>query len=168
MNRRWLRLIAYATAYAVVLFLAVFLAIRGYRVFNDSLTRGLEEEKSYTRHAMEYHRTHQDQRKGDEVLEVWSDADYIAQLVANQNSAGQWGEWSDNLPYLPENLRKRDGRPYCVIESPPDTIVIWFLSPAPPKCDVALGSVPPNLRSGDLEFSGREDYWVYLSRGKQK
>ena len=107
MQKGWLTF----TAFAVVLLAALFLAVRGFRAFNDSLTRGLEEEKSYTRHAMEFHRTHPDKRKGDQVLEVWSDADYIARSVAEHNSTGQWVAWSDRLPYLPENLKKREGRP---------------------------------------------------------
>jgi hypothetical protein len=163
MDRRWL----WFTASAVALLTAVLLAIVGVSAFNASLTKGLEEEKSYTRHAMKFHRTHPDQRKGDNVLEVWSDSDYIAHLAAQQNTANPWAAWSDSLTFLPEKIRKRDGRPYCVIESPPDTTVIWFLSPASLKCNVTGGFAPiSNIRSGDLEFSGRQDYWIYLLKGK--
>jgi hypothetical protein len=162
MNTRPIRLIAYA----VVLLLAVFLAVRGFRKFNDSLTTGLEEEKSYSRHAMEYHRQHPDKRKGDAVLEVWSDADYIAQAVAKINPAGHWAAWSDELSYLPDNLRNRNGRPYCVIDSPPDTIVLWFVSSASATCNVNSADDVPlsNIQSGNLEFSGRSDYWIYILR----
>jgi hypothetical protein len=69
--------------------IAGFGGIRAYRLFDDSLTRGLEEEKSYTRHAMEYHRAHPNKRPGDLVLEVWSDADYIAHLANQQHPIGE-------------------------------------------------------------------------------
>ena len=162
MNTHPIRLIAYA----VVLLLAVFLALRGFRNFNDSLTRGLEEEKSYSRHAMEYHRQHPDKRKGDAVLEVWSDADYIAQAVAKINPAGRWAAWSDKLSYLPDSLRNRNGHPYCVIDSPTDTIVLWFVSSASATCNVNSADDAPlsNIQSGNLEFSGRSDYWIYILR----
>ncbi len=49
---------------------------------SSSLNKGLEEVmKSYTRHAMEYHRDHPDKRNGDRVLEVQVTADYVAQAV---------------------------------------------------------------------------------------
>src|ERR1700732_4660842 len=130
-------------AFALVLVVATTLAVIGLRHFNESLTRGLEEEESYTRHAMEYHRTHPDKRRGDQVLEVWSDADYIAQSVVQHNSPNQWATWSDKLSYLPETLRTRDGRPYCVINAPPDTIVLWFLSAAPANCDRSSAGYAP-------------------------
>ena len=72
--------------------------------FNESLNRGLEEEKSYTRHAMEYHREHPDQRRGDTVLEVWSKADNIAQSVKKESIAGSWARFSDQFQFLPERL----------------------------------------------------------------
>jgi hypothetical protein len=165
-NPRWLRL----SAFAVILLAGLFVAIRSFRNFDDSLTTGLEEEKSYTRHAMEYHRTHPDKRKGDVVLEVWSDADYIAQYVAQQNSPNRWAAWSDNLSYLPERLKDHGGHPYCVVESPPETIVLWFLSAPPANCNVISATSAPlsSIQSGDLEFSGREDYWIYVLRRAQK
>ena len=151
-------------AFALLLVVAMTLAVIGFKHFNESLTRGLEEEKSYTRNAMEYHRKHPDKRKGDQVLEVWSDADYIAQSVAKHNSPKEWATWSDKLSFLPENLRKRDGRPYCVINTSRETIVIWFLSGASANCNISSAEDAPHLviPSGDLEFSGRENYWIYV------
>jgi hypothetical protein len=40
--------------YALIAIFAAFPAIVGFKVFNNSLPRGLEEEKSYARCAMEY------------------------------------------------------------------------------------------------------------------
>jgi hypothetical protein len=82
-RRRWL------VALCITGLIAGFGGIRAYRLFDDSLTRGLEEEKSYTRHAMEYHRAHPNKRPGDLVLEVWSDADYIAHLANQQHPIGE-------------------------------------------------------------------------------
>ena len=165
MRSRWVWLGAIAVSLTIVLFVIT----RDYSAFNKSLTRGLEEEESYTRRAMEYHREHPDKRKGDLVLEVWSEADYIAQAVEQQGPAGEWAMWSDKLGYLPEKLRTRNGRPFCVIESPPETIVIWYLSAPPTNCDQASSgdAALAGVRSGDLEFSGRQDDWVYVLRRKR-
>jgi hypothetical protein len=144
---------------------AVLVVIRAYTYFDESLNRGLEEEKSYTRHAMEYHRTHPDKRQGDTVLEAWADADYIAHIVQQRRSSGEWAEWSDKLPYLPDDLRFGHGRPYCVIRFLKEIVVIRFGSAAPENCNTtsAGDASLTSIRSGDLEFSGRTD-WVYLLR----
>lgn len=75
--------------------LFALVALTGCGRFDESLTRGLEEEKSYTRHAMEYHREHPDKRRGDSVLDTWSEADYIALAVTKQKSKGEWATPSD-------------------------------------------------------------------------
>jgi hypothetical protein len=115
---------------------------------------------------MEYHRTHPDKRQGDSVLEVWSDADYIAQLVDQQHPQGEWAQWSDTLSYLPKNLQSRNGRPYCVLNSPEQILVFWFLSDQPRTCDQSSANTAQiaAVQSGDLDFSGRRDNWVYVFR----
>lgn len=161
MSRRW-KWFAVCIAVAV----AVIGAMGAYTLFDDSLTRGLEEEKSYTRHAMEYHRGHPNERKGDLVLDVWSDADYIAQRVNQQHQLNEWAQWSDTLSYLSENLRSRDGRPYCVLNSSDQILVFWFLPDQPVVCQPSLATSVQisTIQSGDLDFSGRSDYWVYAFR----
>lgn len=136
------------------------------RLFEDSLTRGLEEEKSYSRHAMEYHRTHPRERSGDLVLAVWSDADYIANLVSQQHPQSEWAKWSNTLTYLPNNLQARNGRPYCVLNSSTQILVIWFPPNQSEVCERSMASAALVLgvRPGDLNFSGRTGYWVYLFR----
>jgi hypothetical protein len=135
--------------------------------FEQHLNRSLEEEKSYTRHAMEYHRQHPDQRRGDGVLDSWSQMDYIAVAVAGQNQEGDWASLSDHLPFLKDNLRlDLDGRPYCIVQTPDSIYVVRYLREStkePLNCseDIAHFSVPA-IRSGDMEFSGRTDYWIYL------
>ena len=147
---------------------AVLGGMAAYRLFLDSnsLNRALEEEKSYSRHAMEYHRTHPDKRPGDSVLEVWSDADYIAQLVNQQHPRGEWAQWSDTLPYLPKNLQSRDGRPYCVVNSSEQILVFWFLSNQSGTCEQSSANTAQiaTVQSGDLDFSARTDNWVYVFR----
>lgn len=149
---------------------AVLGGVTAYRFFvnsfTPSLTRGLEEEKSYSRHAMEYHRAHPNKRQGDSVLEVWSDADYIAQLVNQQHPHGEWAQWSDTLSYLPKNLQSRNGRPYCVFNSPEQILVFWFLSNQSGTCDQSSANAAQiaAVQSGDLDFSGRTDNWVYVFR----
>lgn len=144
--------------------LAILGGIKAYRLFDESLTRGLEEEISYTRHAMEYHRTHPNKRSGDLVLEVWSDADYIAKLVNQQHSRTEWAQWSNTLPYLPKNLQERDGRPYCVFNSSTLVLVFWFVTNREKTCEQSSASAAQiaGVQSGDLDFSGRTDYWVYV------
>ena len=130
---------------------------------DDSLNRGLEEEKSYTRHAMEYHRSHPDKRAGDRVLETWSTADYIAQTVRDRKISGNWSQWSDQMLFLtPAIQHDQSGQPFCVIQRHAEILVIDYFQPRPPTC----GSIPDIdrslTRSGDMQFSGRTDYWVYV------
>jgi hypothetical protein len=138
--------------------------------FNESLNRGLEEEKSYTRHAMEYHREHPDQRRGDTVLEVWSKADYTAQSVEKESIAGSWARFSDQLQFLPETLKRENGKPFCVIQFPVMLLVLWPPSQPFDSCTIYLAPAPHDvaeIKSGDMAFSGRTDSWVYvLKSGK--
>jgi hypothetical protein len=133
-----------------------------------SLDTALEEEKSYTRHAMEYHRQHPEKRKGDEVLEVWSTADYIAQSVIAQHRVGNWAKMSDELAFLPDRLKRINGKPLCVIQKGDIIEVVWYLSNAE-KCSLQslFSANPSQIASGDMEFSGRTDYWIYVLRRGQ-
>jgi len=134
---------------------------------DSSVNQGLEEEKSYTRHAMEYHRQHPEKRRGDKVLEVWSTADYIAQAVASQRIPGTWARFSDQLEFLrPEIRSDTSGRPFCVVQTSASIVVVDYLSAGPASCTLrsteALDTA--RIKSGDMEFSGRSDYWVYVLR----
>jgi hypothetical protein len=146
--------------------LVLIASIAAYTLFDNSITRGLEEEKSYTRHAMEYHRDHPDKRQGDLVLEVWSDADYIAQLVYQQHEGNEWAQWSDALSYLPQNLRRHGGKPYCILNLSDQILVFWALPNQTVACQVSMANSPQisTVQSGDLDFSGRSDFWVYAFR----
>jgi hypothetical protein len=143
----------------------VFVAQTGCEKAEQSLTRGLEEEKSYTRRAMEYHREHPERRRGDTVFDTWSTADYIAVDVAKQNLPGQWAKDSDQLFFLPAFLRVDPaGRPFCVVQRPDVIIVLRFLDKKAMDCTVdgTRQIDVSNIRSGDMEFSGRTDFWVYV------
>lgn len=134
--------------------------------FYESLTSGLEEEKSYTRHAMEYHRQHPNKRH-DGVLDSWSESDYIAVAVVKQKLDGQWAQPSNELPFLENSLKLDiDGRPFCVAQRTYSVIVLKFLGKAPMDCtlDSAKKIDISRINSGDMEFSGRTDYWIYVLR----
>lgn len=145
--------------------LIVPLAFAGCRKLEDSVNKGLEEEKSYTRHAMEYHRQHLDKRRGDSVLDTWSTADYIALDVAQQKMKGDWSKPSDQLAFLRADLRLDvGGQPFCVIQRGEEIIVLRFLSNVGRDCTLDIGKQidTSHIQSGDMEFSGRTDYWVYV------
>ncbi len=131
----------------------------------NSFNTALEEEKSYTRHAMEYHRQHPEKRRGDLVLEVWSTADYIAQSVIEQHSVGDWAATSDQLAFLPDRLKRMGGKPFCVIQRSDVIEVVWYFS-GPEKCNLQsnFNASLSRIASGDMEFSGRTDYWIYILR----
>ena len=151
-------------------FLSAALFMSGCSRFNDSLNRGLEEEKSYTRHAMEYHREHPEQRRGNTVLETWSKADYIAQAVGNEKTTGSWAQFSDQLRFLPDGLKREDGKPFCVIQFPSVVLVLWPPSQPFQKCTIYMAPAPHDvseIESGDMQFSGRTDSWVYVLRPGQ-
>jgi len=140
-------------------------ALIGCRRFDESLTRGLEEEKSYTRHAMEYHREHPEKRRGDSVLDTWSAADYITLDVAKQKLKGEWAKPSDRLDFLPTDLKlDSGGRPFCVIQRDETILVLRFLDKTAIDCTLASAKQLDisNIHSGDMEFSGRTDYWIYV------
>lgn len=134
---------------------------------DSSMNKGLEEEKSYTRHAMEYHRLHPESRRGDQVLETWSTADYIAQVVASQRISGTWARFSDQLDFLRPEIRiDASGRPFCVVQTSGGIVVVDYLSDVPATCTLQSTETldTARIKSGDMEFSERTDHWVYVLR----
>jgi hypothetical protein len=134
---------------------------------NSSINRGLEEEMSYSRHAMEYHRQHPEKRSDDRVLETWSTADYVAQAVATARISGNWAQFSDQLDFLrPEIQRNAWGHAFCVLQQSGTIIVLSYLTQSPSTCTLqsAQGLNLAVIHSGDMEFPGRSDFWVYVLR----
>jgi len=114
---------------------------------------------------MEYHRQHPEKRPGDQALEVWSTADYIAQSVIARHSAGDWAEMSDNLAFLPDKFQRKYGNPFCVIQKADIIEVVWYFSTAG-QCTLQtqFNTDLSRIASGDMQFSGRTDYWIYVLR----
>jgi len=132
------------------------------------LNQGLQDEKSYTRHAMETYRKKPKAFRGNKnVLETWSRADYIALAVAQQKKARNWAETSDKLDFLEPKLQHDiSGRPFCVLRKDNYIVVLSIRSAEVPNCsmDLIKGIDIEHISSGDMEFSGRSDYWVYVLR----
>jgi hypothetical protein len=132
------------------------------------LSEGLEEEKSYTRHSMETYRQNPNGFLGNKnVLENWSRSDYIALAVTQQKKLENWAENSDTLNFLESQLRRdTDGSPFCVIQQENKIVVLTIRSSVAPSCslDLIKGMQIDGIKSGDMEFSGRFDYWVYVFR----
>jgi hypothetical protein len=79
--------------------------------FNETLTRGLSEEKSYFNHDGTNHRLRPELRGQKWNLETWDDAEEIARAVFANGSTGVWATWSDHLGFLQPRLqRDRNGR----------------------------------------------------------
>jgi hypothetical protein len=139
--------------------------------FNEALNRGLEKEKSYTRDAMEYYREHPDEhRQGTEVLETWSKADYIAQAAEKEGSTGTWAQFSDQLQFLPDSLKRESGKSFCVIQFPAMVVVLWPPYQPFDQCVIYMAPAPhevAEIKSGDMQFSGKTDSWVYVLRRGQ-
>lgn len=136
--------------------------------FTQSLNQGLEDEKSYTRHAMEtYRKNPKVFHENKSVLETWSRSDYIALAVAQQKKPGNWAETSDKLTFLDSKLQHdTTGRPFCVIHRDDRIVVLSIRSAEVSTCssDLLKGVDMDRINSGDMEFSGRADYWVYVLR----
>src|SRR6267378_609259 len=86
------------------IFFGIILIPGGCSLIDRSITRSLEEDKSYKRHVVEYHRKHPNKRN-DGVTVTWSTADYIAMAIAKQNLQGEWAKPTDQLSFLPDNLK---------------------------------------------------------------
>jgi hypothetical protein len=134
--------------------------------FTQSLNHGLEDEKSYTRHAMETYRKNPNVFHGNKsVLETWSRSDYIALAVAQQKRPRIWAESSDRLTFLDSKLQHdTTERPFCVIHEDDRIVVLSIRSAEFSICssDLMKGVDIDRINSGDMEFSGRTDYWVYI------
>ena len=130
------------------------------------LSEALEDEKSYTRHAMETYRKDPKVFQGDKyVLESWSRADDIAKAVAERGTPGPWAATSDNIAFLPSGLRHNpDGVPFCVLRLADKVVVLDIQSRREAACSAEIiQSVDVDrITSGDLEFSGRSDFWIYV------
>jgi hypothetical protein len=136
--------------------------------YAQSLNQGLQNEKSYTRHAMEAYRKNPRAFQGNKsVLDTWSRSDYIAIAVAQQQKGGKWAETSDKLGFLEPKLRHDvTGRPFCVIQQADYIAVLSIRSGKVPSCSLDLinGINIERINSGEMEFSGRTDYWIYVLR----
>jgi hypothetical protein len=116
---------------------------------------------------MEYHRQHPEKRRGNRVLETWSTADYVARGVASAKLPGNWARFSDQLDFLQPTIQKNSsGYPFCVTQQADSLVVLEYLRQPPPTCTVQSGQgiATSRIQSGDLEFSGRTDFWVYVLR----
>ena len=135
---------------------------------SEHLTTALEEEKSYTRHSMEVYRNNPKIFQGDKnVLETWSRADYLALAVARQHMPGTWVATSDKLTFLHQTLQHDPfGVPFCVIQQVDKVIVLTVLGKKAATCspDLIKGIDLNGIDSGNMHFSGRSDYWVYVLR----
>ncbi len=144
-------------------FLGIIFIPAGCSQIDRSITRSLEEDKSYTRHVVEYHRKHPNKRN-DGVTVTWSTADYVAMAIAKQNLEGEWAKPTDQLSFLPDNLKlDQNGRPFCVIQRANSIIVLAYWNKKLMDCtlDATKNIDDSHIISGDMEFSGRTDYWIY-------
>jgi hypothetical protein len=154
-------------AILIIVVLSV-VGVAGWLRFGDALVQGMEEEHSYSRHAMEYHRAHPNHRRGDTVLETWSSADLIAQSISKQTFQVPWVTTSDQLDFLDYTLRKdKFGRPFCVAQRKEDIVIIDFGDRPNPILSCDLESIVDldlsSIRSGDMLYTDRSD-WVYVLR----
>ena len=143
--------------------LGIILIPGGCSQFNRSITRSLEEDKSYSRHVVEYHRKHPNKRN-DAVTVTWSTADYVAMAIAKQKLEGEWAKATDQLSFLSDNLKlDLNGRPFWVIQRADSIIVLAYWNKTPMDCtlDATKNINDSHIISGDMEFSGRTDYWIY-------
>jgi hypothetical protein len=107
---------------------------------DSSINRGLEEEKSYSRHAMEYHRHHPEARPGDTLLDTWSTADYVAQAVATAKIPGDWAQFSDQLDFIKPTIQKNSrGYTFCVVQQAGSIVVLSYVTQPPSKLHFAVG-----------------------------
>jgi hypothetical protein len=146
------------------IFLAAFALLAG---LEKNLVKGLQAEKSYTRHAMETYRKDpqvfpEEQKR---VFEVWSRADHVA-LAASRipgDKSGSTASLSLKYPTIPYNV---DGRPFCLFQHDRMIVVFARMDGQPANCSSELLNTPgiELIHSGDLAFSGRRDYWIYVLR----
>ena len=147
-----------------LILLGTVLIPAGCSQFNRYMERSLARDKSYGREVVEYHRKHP-KKRNDGVTVTWSTADYVAMATAKQNLEGEWAKPSDQLSFLSDNLKvDPNGRPFCVIQRADSIIVLAYWNKAPMDCtlDATKHIDDSHLVSGDMDFSGRTDYWIYV------
>jgi hypothetical protein len=106
----------------------ICVVIPGCDRIDSSINQGLDEERLYSRHAMEYHRQHPDKRFGNPVLETWSTADYVAQSVVSAKIPGDWARFSDPLDLLKPAIQKNaSGHAFCVVQRSGSIVVLSYL-----------------------------------------
>jgi hypothetical protein len=148
----------------VTLILAALLAVTPSSC-EKGLNRGLQEQKSYTRAAMEKYR--QDpkvfQGSSPDVLETWSRADYVARAVSQQNIPGNWATTADKLNFLQPKIQSdTTGRPFCVVQRKNEILVLRMLSESASCTEKLLTIDSDHIQSGDMQFYGKSDYWIYV------
>ena len=135
------------------------------------LNKGLQEQKSYTRAAMERYRKDPKYFQGSSpgVLEIWSRMDYVAVAVARQQIHGTWANTADKVDFLQSKIqRDTEGKPFCVIQKSDEILVINILADnVTCSTDLAEKIDTSRIESGDMDFSGKANYWVYVLRPGQ-
>src|SRR4051812_2553450 len=105
---------------AIVIIVAVLVAWGLKWLLND-LTRGLEEEKSFTHHAMLAYRRDPkafEHRINRDMMHKWSDMDSILDTVEKDSSAGSWAKTADQIPSTDPSTRFNfKNEPYCVVRT---------------------------------------------------
>jgi hypothetical protein len=138
----------------------------------EHLNKGLEEEKSYTRVAMEKYRKDPKYFKGSSpgVLETWSRMDYLALAARQQKLPAGSARLADTLTFLDPGIqRDANGKPFCVLRRKEEIIVLSiFTDSVVCSPDLAAGLDTRRILSGDMEFSGMANYWIYVLRTGEK
>src|SRR5258708_28857938 len=98
---------------------------------NESLNKGLQEEKSYTRAAMEKYRKDPTYFKesSPSVLDNWSRMDYVATAAAKQDTARDWTNTADKLSFVQTQVHNdTEGKSFCVVRRGDTIVVLRVLS----------------------------------------
>jgi hypothetical protein len=142
------------------------MTLLGCQKASESFNQALEEEKSYTRHSMEFYRKNPKVFQGDKrVLETWSRADYVALAVIKQHIPGAWAASSDKLSFLdPASQHDPEGLPFCVLQQTNQIVVLSTRSKKALTCSSGLlkGLDLSRIDSGYLDFEENNDYWIYV------
>jgi hypothetical protein len=106
------------------------------------------------------------QGSSPDVLEIWSRADYVATAVAQQDIPGTWANTADKLNFLqPKIQNDTTDKPFCVSQQENIIVVLRILSESVGCTTELMTKVDiSHISSGDMEFSGKSDYWIYVLR----
>lgn len=134
--------------------------------FESPLNRGLEEEKSYFKHAGTLFQLRPELRGQRGNLETWDKAEAIASAIQRNDLNSQWASWSDQLADLPEPLRLDPNRhPMCVIKIGQALYVVRGVKKRVVRCDaVTPGFAVNGVRSGELAPSSDHLAEIYYQR----